>query len=131
MPAPIWRLLARPFVAGTCLPRKTATNGQLAKQVSGTLSAALISFLVGRLAQLMALPARAAQPRRAQELELVALTRRPARAFFLFAAFAGPRLGSLQLRALSLPGQPGMALTISDGSVIVRRHSALASAPGC
>lgn len=53
MPTPIWWLLALPFVAGACLPLQAGINGQLAKQVSSVLSAALISFGVGTLALLI------------------------------------------------------------------------------
>ena len=53
MPAPIWWLLALPFVAGACLPLQAGINGQLAKQVSSVLAAALVSFAVGTLALLI------------------------------------------------------------------------------
>ena len=53
MPAPIWWLMALPFVAGACLPLQAGINGQLAKQVSSVMAAALVSFAVGTLALLI------------------------------------------------------------------------------
>ena len=53
MSAPIWWLLALPFVAGACLPLQAGINGQLAKQVSSVLAASLVSFAVGTLALLL------------------------------------------------------------------------------
>jgi transporter family-2 protein len=115
MPAPIWWLLALPFVAGACLPLQAGINGQLAKQVSSTLSAALISFLVGSLALLLMVLVQREVP------SLSALKGMTwwhwsgglLGAFFIFiAAFAGPRIGALLLMALVLVGQLSMALTL-------------------
>ena len=49
MPAPIWWLMALPFVAGACLPLQAGINGQLAKQVSSVLAAALVLVLAFNL----------------------------------------------------------------------------------
>ncbi|MDX1724960.1 MAG: DMT family transporter [Pseudomonas sp.] len=115
MPAPIWWLLALPFLAGACLPLQAGINGQLAKQVSSTLSAALISFLVGSLALLlMVLVQREAPSLSALKgLTWWHWSGGLLGAFFIFiAAFAGPRIGALLLMALVLAGQLGMALAL-------------------
>lgn len=49
MPTPPWWLFVLPLLAGACLPLQAGINGQLAKQVSSVLAAALISFFVGTL----------------------------------------------------------------------------------
>jgi transporter family-2 protein len=88
MPAPTWWLLALPFVAGACLPLQAGINGQLAKQVSSTLSALKGMTWWHWSGGLLG-------------------------AFFIFiAAFAGPRIGALLLMALVLVGQLSMALTL-------------------
>ena len=115
MPAPIWWLLALPFLAGACLPLQAGINGQLAKQVSSTLSAALISFLVGSLALLLMVLAQREAPSFAalKGLTWWHWSGGLLGAFFIFvAAFAGPRIGALLLMALVLAGQLGMALTL-------------------
>ncbi|MGV8241599.1 DMT family transporter, partial [Pseudomonas aeruginosa] len=44
-----WWLFVLPLLARACLPLQPGINGQLAKQVSSVLAAALISFFVGTL----------------------------------------------------------------------------------
>lgn len=115
MPAPIWWLLALPFVAGACLPLQAGINGQLARQVSSTLSAALISFLVGSLALLLLVLLQRETPSLSalKGLTWWHWSGGLLGAFFIFtAAFAGPRIGALLLMVLVLAGQLGMALLL-------------------
>jgi transporter family-2 protein len=115
MTTPAWWLLLLPLIAGACLPLQAGINGQLAKQVSSTLSAALISFIVGTLALLlMVLVQREAPSLGALKgLTWWHWSGGLLGAFFIFvAAFAGPRIGALLLMALVLAGQLGMALTL-------------------
>jgi bacterial/archaeal transporter family-2 protein len=115
MPAPIWWLLALPFIAGACLPLQTGINGQLAKQVSSVLSAALISFAVGTLALLVLVLVQREVP------SLGALKGLTwwhwsggllGVMFIAIAAFAGPKVGALLFMALVIAGQLGMALAL-------------------
>jgi transporter family-2 protein len=115
MTTPAWWLLLLPLIAGACLPLQAGINGQLARQVSSTLSAALISFIVGTLALLlMVLVQREAPSLGALKgLTWWHWSGGLLGAFFIFvAAFAGPRIGALLLMALVLAGQLGMALTL-------------------
>jgi len=115
MPAPIWWLLALPFVAGACLPLQAGINGQLAKQVSSVLAAALISFAVGTLALLLVVLAQRELPGGGA---LKGLTwwhwsgGLLGVIFIATAAFAGPRVGALLFMVLVIAGQLGMALLL-------------------
>lgn len=110
-----WWLLALPFVAGAFLPLQAGINGQLAKQVSSVMSAALISFLVGTLALLAVVLA-------LREVPTLDAVRGVSwwhwcggllgAVFIATAAFAGPRIGALLFMALVLAGQLAMALTL-------------------
>ena len=115
MPAPTWWLLALPFIAGACLPLQTGINGQLAKQVSSVMAAALVSFAVGTLALLILLLAQREFP------SLGALKGLTwwhwsggllGVMFIAIAAFTGPKVGALLFMALVIAGQLGMALTL-------------------
>ncbi|MNZ35351.1 Inner membrane protein YdcZ [compost metagenome] len=115
MPTPPWWLLFLPLIAGTCLPLQAGINGQLAKQVSSVLAAALISFMVGT-AGLVALTLWQ------RELPTLAALRSLhwwhwcggfLGMFFIFmAAYAAPRVGALMFMVLVLAGQLGMAMTL-------------------
>jgi len=115
MPAPVWWLLALPFFAGACLPLQAGINGQLAKQVSSVLAAALISFAVGTLALLLLVMAQREAPSIGA---LKGLTwwhwsgGLLGVIFIATAAFAGPRVGALLFMVLVITGQLGMALTL-------------------
>ncbi len=115
MPAPAWWLLTLPFIAGAFLPLQAGINGQLAKQVSSVLAAALISFLIGSLALLLLVVMQREVP------SLPALKGLTwwhwsgglLGAFFITtAAFTGPRIGALLFMTLVLAGQLGMALLL-------------------
>lgn len=115
MPAPVWWLLCLPFVAGAFLPLQAGINGQLAKQVSSVLAAALISFAVGTVALLALVLSQREMP------GLTALKGLTwwhwsgglLGAFFITtAAFAGPRIGAMLFMALVLAGQLAMAMAL-------------------
>ncbi|MGE8360967.1 DMT family transporter [Pseudomonas sp.] len=115
MPTPIWWLLALPFVAGACLPLQAGINGQLSKQVSSVLSAALISFSVGTLALVILVLARGEMPGLSAlkglnwwhwSGGLLGVM------FIATAAFAGPRVGALLFMVLVIAGQLSMALML-------------------
>ncbi|WP_010490592.1 DMT family transporter [Pseudomonas sp. S9] len=112
MPAPIWWLLALPFIAGTCLPLQAGINGQLAKQVSSVLAASLISFAVGTTALLLLVLAQREVPSLGA---LKGLTwwhwcgGMLGVMFIATAAFAGPRVGAVLFMALGIAGQLTMA----------------------
>ncbi|WP_136333548.1 DMT family transporter, partial [Pseudomonas aeruginosa] len=98
MPTPPWWLFVLPLLAGACLPLQAGINGQLAKQVSSVLAAALISFFVGTLGLL-------ALTLSQREFPGLAALRGLSwwhwcggflGMFFIFiAAFAAPRIGAL------------------------------------
>jgi transporter family-2 protein len=115
MSSPAWWLLLLPLIAGACLPLQAGINGQLAKQVSSTLSAALISFLVGSLALLLIVLAQREAPSfgALKGLTWWHWSGGLLGAYFIAtAAFAGPRIGALLLMVLVLAGQLGMALML-------------------
>ncbi|MFI8480629.1 DMT family transporter [Pseudomonas sp. NPDC078700] len=115
MPAPIWWLLALPFVAGACLPLQAGINGQLAKQVSSVLAASLISFAVGTTALLLLVLVQREVPSLSA---LKGLTwwhwcgGMLGVMFIATAAFAGPRVGAVLFMALVIAGQLTMAVTL-------------------
>lgn len=110
-----WWLLALPFVAGSFLPLQAGINGQLARQVSSVMSAALISFLVGTVALFIVAAAQRELP---SFTALKGLTwwhwsgGLLGAVFIATAAFAGPRIGALQFMVLVLAGQLSMALAL-------------------
>ena len=115
MPASAWWLLCLPFIAGSFLPLQAGINGQLAKQVSSVLAAALISFLVGTLALMLLVLAQREVP------TLSALRALNwwhwaggllGAVFITTAAFAGPRVGALMFMVLVLAGQLSMAMLL-------------------
>ena len=110
-----WWLLALPFVAGAFLPLQAGINGQLAKQISSVMSAALVSFVVGTIALLAVVLLQRELP------SLDALKGLSwwqwsggllGAVFIATAAFAGPRIGALLFMALVLAGQLSMALML-------------------
>lgn len=115
MPAPVWWLLALPFIAGACLPLQAGINGQLAKHVSSVLAAGLISFGVGTLALLLVVLAQ-------REMPAFGVLRGVSwwqwcggflGVFFIVtAAFAGPRVGAVLFMALVIAGQLAMAVML-------------------
>ncbi|MGE7957447.1 DMT family transporter [Pseudomonas sp. NPDC089530] len=115
MPAPVWWLLCLPVIAGAFLPLQAGINGQLAKQVSSVLAAALISFFVGTVALLILALAQREVPSLnvLKGLTWWHWSGGLLGAFFIAtAAFAGPRIGAMLFMALVLAGQLGMAMTL-------------------
>ncbi|WP_044873919.1 DMT family transporter [Pseudomonas sp. LFM046] len=110
-----WWLLALPFIAGSFLPLQAGINGQLAKQISSVMSAALVSFLVGTVALLAVVLMQRELPTldALKGLSWWQWSGGLLGAFFIAtAAFAGPRIGALLFMALVLAGQLGMALLL-------------------
>lgn len=115
MPAPAWWLLCLPFIAGAFLPLQAGINGQLAKQVSSVLAAALISFAVGTLALLALVLSQREMPGLGalKSLTWWHWSGGLLGAFFITtAAFAGPRIGAMLFMALVLAGQLAMAMAL-------------------
>ncbi|MDF3934293.1 DMT family transporter [Pseudomonas citronellolis] len=115
MPTPPWWLFVLPLIAGACLPLQAGINGQLAKQVSSVLAAALISFCVGLLGLLVLTLANRELPavQALRSLQWWHWCGGFLGAFFIFiAAFAAPRVGALLFMVLVLAGQLGMAMTL-------------------
>ncbi|AYF89878.1 DMT family transporter [Pseudomonas sp. JS3066] len=110
-----WWLLALPFVAGAFLPLQAGINGQLAKQISSVMSAALVSFVVGTLALLTVVLIQRELPT-LDALKGVSWWQWSGgllgAVFIATAAFAGPRIGALLFMTLVLAGQLSMALTL-------------------
>ncbi|MFZ6046223.1 DMT family transporter [Pseudomonas sp. CR3202] len=110
-----WWLLALPFIAGAFLPLQAGINGQLAKQISSVMSAALVSFAVGTAALLAVVLVQ-------RELPTLEAFRGLSwwqwgggllgAVFIATAAFAAPRIGALLFMTLVLAGQLSMALTL-------------------
>ena len=86
MPMPAWWLLALPLIAGALLPLQAGMNGEVARQLSSVMNAALVSFAVGTLALLC-----------------IVLLQRDA-----------PRVGASLFMALLLAGQLLMALLLDQ-----------------
>ena len=108
-------LIALTLFAGALMPLQAGINGQLARQLSGALGAALISFLIGSLALLALVLMQRSLPS-LDELRGLSWWHWSGGllgAFFIAnAAFAGPRIGALLFMALILAGQLGMALLL-------------------
>lgn len=110
----LW-LMALTLLAGALVPLQAGINGQLARQVPGALSAALISFLVGSCALLALVLSQRGLP---SVTELRGLhwwhwCGGLLGAFFIaHTAFAGPRLGATLFMGLILAGQLSMALLL-------------------
>ena len=108
-----WSLLAMAFVSGALMPLQAGINGLLAREVSGVLNAATISFLVGTVALLILV---------LWQRDTVSLSNLKSLqwwhwagglmgAFFVFtAAFVAPRIGALLFMVLILAGQLSSAI---------------------
>lgn len=110
-----WWLLVLPFIAGSLMPLQAGINGQVARQLSSVLAAALLSFSVGTLALLGVVLAQREMPGFAALRELSAyqwLGGLLGAVFIAVAAFSAPRIGGLLLMTLILAGQLGMALLL-------------------
>ncbi|EIK53539.1 hypothetical protein YO5_06902 [Stutzerimonas stutzeri TS44] len=115
MPAVAWWLLALPFIAGAFMPLQAGINGQLARQLSSVMGAALLSFAVGTLALLCVVTAQRDLPalQTLKGLNWWHWSGGLLGAFFIAtAAFAAPRTGAMLFMVLVLAGQLCMALLL-------------------
>ena len=112
---PQWWLLGMALIAGAMLPLQAGINGQLARQLPNTLSAALISFLVGSIGLLALVLLNRTMPSLAalRGLSWWHWSGGLLGAFYIgVAAFAGPRIGALLFMVLILAGQLSMAVLL-------------------
>lgn len=124
----IWLFLAMAFMAGAFMPVQAGINGLLAQEISSSLAAATISFMVGTLALALALllqreniPAAAFR-----QLQWWHWAGGLMGAFFVFtAAHAAPRIGALLFMALVLAGQMSSALLLDHQGWLGFRQSPL------
>lgn len=103
-----WLLLAAVLLAGTLMPAQAGINSLLARELSSTLAAATLSFLVGgtALALLLILQPGDFRPAGLLQLNWWLWTGGLIGAFFVFtAAWAAPRTGALLFTSLVLAGQ--------------------------
>jgi transporter family-2 protein len=110
-----WWLLALPFIAGSLMPLQAGINGQVARQLSSVMAAALLSFSVGTLALLCIVLMQRGMPGLTALRELSGyhwLGGLFGAVFIAVAAFAAPRIGGLVMMVLILAGQLGMALLL-------------------
>jgi len=110
-----WLLLLMAFISGAVMPLQAGINGQLAREISSTLAAATISFIIGTIALLLLMLFQR------ENLNLGGLKNLAwwhwsgglMGAFFVFtAALAAPRIGALLFMALVLAGQMSSALLL-------------------
>src|SRR5690554_2205181 len=109
----VWLFFTMAFLAGAFMPVQAGINGLLARELSSTLTAATISFLMGSLGLLVVLLLqRQSIPLGAnKQLQWWHLGGGRLGALFVFtAAFAAPRIGALMLMALVRAGQLTSAL---------------------
>lgn len=108
-----WSLLAMAFVSGALMPLQAGINGLLAREVSGVLNAATISFLVGTVALLILVlwQRDAVSLSNLKSLQWWHWAGGLMGAFFVFtAAFVAPRIGALLFMVLILAGQLSSAI---------------------
>lgn len=115
MPTVAWWLLALPLIAGAMLPLQAGINGEVARQLSSVMNAALLSFAVGTLALLVIVLAQRDLPT-LQGLRGISWWHWSSGLLGVFliatAAFAAPRVGASLFMALLLAGQLLMALVL-------------------
>lgn len=124
----LWLFLLMAFLAGAFMPVQAGINGLLARELSSTLAAATISFLMGTLALCaILLVQRESIPLAGlKQLQWWHLAGGLMGAFFVFtAAFAAPRLGALLFMALVLAGQMATALLLDHQGWLGFRVSSL------
>lgn len=115
MPTVAWWLLALPLIAGAMLPLQAGMNGEVARQLSSVMNAALLSFAVGTLALLVIVLVQRDLPN-LQGLRGITWWHWSSGLLGVFliatAAFAAPRVGASLFMALLLAGQLVMALLL-------------------
>ena len=124
----LWFFLLMAFLAGALMPVQAGINSLLAQEVSSTLTAATISFLVGTVALIALLIIQRENVPFAslRQLQWWHWAGGLMGAYFVFtAAFAAPRLGALLFMALVLVGQMSSALLLDHQGWIGFRESSL------
>ncbi len=103
-----WSLLAMAFISGASVPLQAGINGLLAKEVSGVLNAATVSFIVGTAA-LLILALLQRDPINIESLKSLHWWHWAGGllgAYFVFtAAFVAPRIGAVLFMMLVILGQ--------------------------
>lgn len=124
----LWLFFLMAFMAGAFMPVQAGINGLLARELSSTLAAATLSFLMGTLGLLLVLLLqRESIPLGAfRQLQWWHLVGGFMGAFFVFtAAFAAPRIGALLFMALVLAGQMSSALFLDHQGWLGFRESSV------
>lgn len=123
-----WLLLLMAFVSGAVMPVQAGINSLLARELSSTLAAATISFIVGTCALLVIMLVQRETPGLDgfKNLSWWHWSGGLMGAFFVFtAAFAAPRIGALLFMALVLAGQMSSALLLDHQGWIGFREAAI------
>ncbi len=123
-----WLLLLMAFVSGAVMPVQAGINSLLARELSSTLAAATISFIVGTCALLVIMLVQRETPGLGgfKNLSWWHWSGGLMGAFFVFtAAFAAPRIGALLFMALVLAGQMSSALLLDHQGWIGFREAAI------
>lgn len=122
----IWFFLLMAFMAGAFMPVQAGINALLARELSSTLAAAAISFLMGTTALILLLLAQRQNIPLAnvKQLQWWHLAGGLMGAYFVFtAAFAAPRTGALLFMAVVLAGQMATALLLDHQGWLGFRES--------
>lgn len=104
----LWLLFLMAFISGAFMPLQAGINGLLAREVSSTLNAATISFVIGTIGLLviMLFQRETLSFNSLKNLSWWHWTGGLMGAFFVFtAAFVAPRIGALLFMGLVLAGQ--------------------------
>lgn len=124
----LWLFLLMAFMAGAFMPVQAGINGLLARELSSTLAAATISFLMGTVALIvLLLVQRQSIPVAGiKQLQWWHFAGGLMGAYFVFtAAFAAPRIGALLFMALVLAGQMATALLLDHQGWLGFRESSI------
>jgi|SRR5690554_3767115 len=111
----LWLLLLMAFISGAAMPLQAGINSLLARELSSTLAAATLSFVVGTaaLAVLLLVQRESLGFSAFRQLSWWHWTGGLMGAFFVFtAAFVAPRIGALLFMALVLAGQMSSAIVL-------------------
>lgn len=126
----IWMFLLMALLAGIFMPLQAGINGLLARELSSTLAAATVSFLVGTLGLLLLLllQRESISFGGLRQLQWWHFAGGLMGAFLVFtAAFAAPRIGALLFMVLVLAGQLGAALVLDHQGWLGFRESPVTS----
>ena len=126
----IWMFLLMALLAGIFMPLQAGINGLLARELSSTLAAATVSFVIGTLGLLllMLLQRESITFGGFRQLQWWHLVGGLMGAFLVYtAAFAAPRIGALLFMVLVLAGQLGAALLLDHQGWLGFRQSPVTS----